>query len=71
MAIILFGLSTYFWLSLALLVLTGAFDNVSVVIRHTLVQVLTPNELRGRVSAVNGLFIGASNELGRCVASWS
>jgi MFS family permease len=64
-AIIIFGLSTYFWLSLVLLVLTGAFDNVSVVIRHTLVQVLTPNELRGRVSAVNGLFIGASNELGR------
>lgn len=64
-AIILFGLSSYFWLSLGLLVLTGAFDNVSVVIRHTLVQLLTPNELRGRVSAVNGLFIGASNELGR------
>jgi MFS family permease len=64
-AIIVFGLSNYFWLSLPVLVLTGAFDNVSVVIRHTLVQVLTPNELRGRVSAVNGLFIGASNELGR------
>ncbi len=63
-ATILFGLSPYFWGSLALLFLTGALDNISVVIRHTLVQVLTPNELRGRVSAVNGLFISASNELG-------
>ena len=61
---ILFGFSRSFWVSLALLFVMGAFDNVSVVIRHTLVQVLTPNELRGRVSAVNGLFIGASNELG-------
>ncbi|MBI3469193.1 MAG: MFS transporter [Planctomycetes bacterium] len=63
-ATILFGLSRSFWTSLVLLFLMGAFDNVSVVIRHTLVQVLTPNELRGRVSAVNGLFIGASNDLG-------
>ena len=44
--------------------LTGALDNVSVVVRHTLVQVLTPDEMRGRVSAVNNIFIGASNELG-------
>jgi MFS family permease len=64
-ATILFGLSHSYTLSLGLLFLTGMFDNVSVVIRHTLVQMLTPNELRGRVSAVNGLFIGASNELGR------
>ncbi len=63
-ATIVFGLSRSFWLSVAMLVFTGAFDNISVVVRHTLVQVLTPNELRGRVSAVNGLFIGASNELG-------
>jgi hypothetical protein len=42
----------------------GALDNVSVVIRHTLIQTLTPDHLRGRVSAVNSLFIGASNELG-------
>jgi MFS family permease len=64
-ATILFGLSRWYLISLFLLFLTGVFDNVSVVIRHTLVQMLTPNELRGRVSAVNGLFIGASNELGR------
>ncbi len=64
LATVVFGLSRNFWLSLAMLFLTGALDNVSVVIRHTLVQVLTPDELRGRVSAINGLFIGASNELG-------
>ncbi|MDA1178299.1 MAG: hypothetical protein O2931_05810, partial [Planctomycetota bacterium] len=56
--------SRNYFLSLSMLFLTGAFDNVSVVIRHTLVQTLTPNAIRGRVSAVNGLFIGASNELG-------
>lgn len=63
-ATIVFGVSRSFALSLAALFLTGAFDNVSVVIRHTLVQTLTPDHLRGRVSAVNSLFIGASNELG-------
>ena len=59
-----FGLSTNLWLSLGLLVLLGAFDNISVVLRGTLVQVLTPDSMRGRVSALNGLFIGTSNELG-------
>ena len=49
---------------MAMLVLIGAFDNISVIIRHTLVQLLTPDAMRGRVSAVNGLFIGTSNELG-------
>jgi MFS family permease len=63
-ATIIFGLSTWFWLSLVALFLTGAFDNISVVIRHTLVQVLTPNDMRGRVSAVNNIFISSSNELG-------
>jgi MFS family permease len=63
-ATIVFGLSTNFWLSLVMLLLTGVFDSVSVVIRHTLVQVLTPDVMRGRVSAINGLFIGTSNELG-------
>lgn len=63
-ATIAFGLSRSFLLSLVLLVLIGAFDMVSVVIRSTLVQVLTPDELRGRVAAVNALFIGTSNELG-------
>jgi MFS family permease len=59
-----FGFSKCFWLSVAMLFVCGAADNVSVVIRHTLVQLLTPDEMRGRVSAVNSLFIGTSNELG-------
>jgi len=63
-ATIIFGISKSFWLSFAMLFLTGAFDNISVVVRHTLVQLRTPNELRGRVSAVNSMFIGTSNELG-------
>jgi MFS family permease len=63
-AIIVFGLSRNFWLSLLMLFLTGAFDNISVVIRHTLATILTPDEMRGRVSAINGMFISASNELG-------
>ena len=53
-----------FWLSFAMLALTGALDNVSVVVRGTLVQVLTPDAMRGRVSAVNAVFISSSNELG-------
>jgi MFS family permease len=64
-ATIIFGLSENFWLSLVMLFLTGAFDNISVVVRQTLVTILTPDEMRGRVSAVNGMFISASNELGR------
>jgi len=64
LATVVFGYSESFWLSLGMLVLTGAFDNVSVVIRHTLVQTLTPDEMRGRVSAVNGIFIGSSNQIG-------
>lgn len=63
-ATIVFGLSTSFYLSLAMLFLTGFFDQVSMVIRHTLVQLLTPDHMRGRVSAFNGMFISASNELG-------
>jgi MFS family permease len=59
-----FGLSRWFWLSFVMLFLCGIVDNVSVVIRHTLVQLLTPDEKRGRVSAVNNLFIGTSNEMG-------
>jgi len=59
-----FGVSTWFWLSLAMLFLTGALDNISVVVRHTLVQMKTPDAMRGRVSAVNGVFISSSNELG-------
>ncbi len=59
-----FGLSRWFWLSFALLIICGAVDNISMVVRHTLVQLLTPDTMRGRVSAVNSLFIGTSNELG-------
>ena len=63
-ATIVFGLSNNFWLSMAMLALTGALDNISVVVRHTMVQLATPNEMRGRVSAVNAMFISSSNELG-------
>lgn len=63
-AIIGFGLSKNFYLSLLLLGISGMADNVSVVIRSTLLQVLTPPEMLGRVSAVNSVFIGSSNELG-------
>ena len=63
-ATIVFALSTNFWLSLTALVAAGGFDMVSMVIRQTLVQISTPNSMRGRVSAVNWVFIGASNELG-------
>jgi MFS family permease len=63
-ATIVFGLSHNYWLSIFMLFLTGALDNISVLVRHTLVQVLTPDEMRGRVSAVNNVFINASNQLG-------
>jgi MFS family permease len=61
---ILFALSTNFWFSMFMLAGTGFFDNISMVIRSTIVQLYTPNEMRGRVSAVNSLFVGSSNELG-------
>src|SRR4029434_9830184 len=64
LATIGFGVSNSFWFSLLMLFVCGAVDNISVVVRHTLVQLLTPDEKRGRVSAVNSLFIGTSNELG-------
>jgi hypothetical protein len=64
LAILVFGVSEWFWLSLVALGVSGGADMVSVVIRLTLVQVETPDEMRGRVSAVNSVFIGASNELG-------
>src|SRR6266705_3393199 len=63
-ATILFGLSKVFWLSLGLLLLIGAFDSVSVIIRGSIVQLVTPDEMRGRVSSVNNIFIGTSNEFG-------
>jgi MFS family permease len=64
LAIIIFGMSTLVWLSVLALVVMGAADMVSVFIRQTLIQLKTPDDLRGRVSAVNMTFIGASNELG-------
>ncbi len=63
-ATLLFGLSKIFWLSLVLLLFLGAFDSVSVIIRGSIVQLVTPDEMRGRVSAVNNIFIGTSNEFG-------
>ena len=63
-ATLVFGVSTALWLSLLALAVAGAADMVSVVVRQTLVQLETPDAMRGRVSAVNALFIGASNQLG-------
>jgi MFS family permease len=63
-ATIVFGLSHSLWISLGALLLPGAGDMVSVYVRHMLVQLETPDAIRGRVSAVNSMFIGASNELG-------
>ena len=62
--IIFFAISRNFYLSLALLALSGMFDNVSVIIRGTILQMYTPDEMRGRVASVNSLFVGSSNELG-------
>jgi len=64
LATIVFGLSTALWLSLATLFVIGALDSVSVIIRGSIVQLVTPDEMRGRVSAVNNIFIGTSNEFG-------
>jgi MFS family permease len=63
-ATIIFGLSKTLWLSLAMLFLAGAFDSVSMIIRGSIVQLVTPDEMRGRVSSVNNIFIGTSNEFG-------
>ena len=63
-ATVVFGVSTILWLSLAALFIAGAADMISVNIRQTLVQIVTPDHMRGRVSSVSMLFIGASNELG-------
>jgi MFS family permease len=64
LCIILFALSTHFWFAALLLLLSGIFDGVSVVMRTTIMQLATPDEMRGRVSSINGIFIGSSNELG-------
>lgn len=64
LCIVAFALSRNIWLSFGILFLSGAFDNVSVIIRHTILQLMTPDDMRGRVAAVNGVFIGSSNEIG-------
>jgi MFS family permease len=61
---IVFGLSSWFWLSVLMLAVLGGLDNISVVIRGTLLLTQTPNEMRGRISGVNSIFIGISNQLG-------
>jgi len=62
--IVLFGLSSNFWFSLLLLALSGGFDSISVIIRNTLIHTLTPEYMKGRVSSVNNIFVGSSNEIG-------
>ena len=64
LCVIGFGLSQHFWLSALILLFYGAFDGVSVVVRSTILQLATPEEMRGRVSSINGIFISSSNELG-------
>lgn len=64
LCIIGFAFSTNFYLSFVLLLFSGVFDNISVVVRSTLLQLLPPNDMRGRVSALNGIFLGVSNEIG-------
>jgi predicted MFS family arabinose efflux permease len=64
LCIIGFGLSTTFWMAGLLLLLSGGCDGISVVLRHTILQLATPDAMRGRVTAINGVFIGSSNELG-------
>jgi len=64
LATLVFGVSTHFGLSMLALAVTGAADSISVVTRQTLMQMDTPDDMRGRVSAVNSIFIGASNQLG-------
>jgi MFS family permease len=63
-ATFIFGVSRSFWLSLLMLLILGALDSISVIIRSTLLLTRTPDALRGRISAVNYIFVGASNELG-------
>ncbi len=64
LCMIVFGLSSVFWISVVALFLSGLFDGISVVIRQTILQLKTPDSMRGRVAAVNSIFVGSSNELG-------
>ena len=70
-ATVVFGVSRSLWLSFAMLVLVGACDNMSVVLRNSVVQTGTPDELRGRVSSVHGMFISSSNQLGAVESGWT
>ncbi|TNJ47156.1 MFS transporter [Tamlana fucoidanivorans] len=64
LSIIGFGLSSLFWVSILMLFISGAADGISMIIRQTILQLKTPDEMRGRVSSVNSMFVGSSNELG-------
>ena len=64
LATIIFGISQNFWLSLLMLAITGALDNISVVIRRVISQMTVPNQMRGRVQAITAIFVGSSNEIG-------
>jgi MFS family permease len=64
LCIIAFGLTTHFWIAALILALSGVFDGVSVILRTTIMQLSTPDKMRGRVASINGIFIGSSNELG-------
>jgi MFS family permease len=63
-SIIAFGLSSIFWVSILALFISGAADGISMIIRQTILQLKTPDDMRGRVSSVNSMFVGSSNELG-------
>ena len=65
LCIIVFGISRIYWISFAALLIAGMLDGISVVIRGTVMQLTTPDEMRGRVSSVNSMFINSSNELGQ------
>ena len=64
LCMIVFGLSTIFWISVLALFLSGLTDGISMVIRQTILQLRTPDAMRGRVASVNSIFVGSSNELG-------
>jgi MFS family permease len=70
-AMIIFAMSRSLWLSFTFLILAGAFDNISVVLRHSLIQTETPDYVRGRVLAVNNIFISCSNQLGAVESGWA
>jgi hypothetical protein len=66
-----FGISRSFWLSVGMLVLVGAFDNISVVLRQSLIQTKTPDYVRGRVLAFSSIFISSSNQFGAVESGWT